>query len=126
MSYPKRAKGWRQITIDGRLFRWHFDGEVVDRTAPHPRETTAVLKLQGSASSGRQVRVTLSHWYSPWDFIGQLHRLNNEPPVVTARFAEQAIRFALDHGWEPDVAGEPLNMMYEDKAFSCANSANLS
>lgn len=105
MSYPKRAKGWRRLTVEGQSYRWHLKSAG---SAP------AQVRLQGDHSSGPQVVVTLHGWHDVWLFIGHFDKLGNNPPSITARFAAQVVRFARSHGWNPDKSGPPFYLDYEN------------
>lgn len=106
MSFPKKARGWRPVVVESRRFRWRFrSGE------------RAVLTLQGPASSGRQLIVTMPQWHDPWLFIGHAHLLRNEPQFITARFAAQAVSWALAQGWQAGQAGAALRAEYRDGEF---------
>jgi hypothetical protein len=111
MSYPKKAEGWRCITVESQRFRWRF---VAGDKASN-------LILQGSVSSSQQVIVTLTDWRDPWLFVGQTAVPENEPKVVTARFASQAISFALAQGWKPEETGPPMRVDYRDRSFNLSS-----
>ena len=108
MSYPKRAKGWRPITVDQRQFRW--------RLKIGSEEKGNSLHLQGSRSSGRQVVIALKGWFLLWDFVGHFDKLPNNPHEITPKFVSQCITFALMNGWEPEHSGSPLLLDYENNS----------
>jgi hypothetical protein len=96
------AESLRPITVDASQFRWRFDGALV--VVPMGR-------------SGPQLRVDWGwqDWLEP-DGPGP------EPSIVTPRFVAEAIRFALDHGWQPNVSGPPMVLGFERSSFSVAKS----
>lgn len=73
--------------------------------------------MQKGETSGRQAIIYMREWHDIW-----LHVKDklppNEPTIVTPRFAEQAIRFALANGWDPDQNGEIIRFGYSNKAFN--------
>lgn len=116
MSYPKKAKGWRNLTFDNRQFRWCF---VV-------QAENSLLKLQGSDSAGRQAIFTLQDWRDPWLSVGEIGVLPNEPKVFAAKFASQAVAFALQNDWKPEESGSAIHFEYKDGSFvSLQKAKNL-
>ena len=113
MSYPKKTKGWRNLTFHNQRFRWCF---VV-------KSENSVLKLQGSSSASQQVIVTLREWNDPWLAIGKTDNLPNKPRVITAKFVCEAVAFALQNDWQPNKTGEVLRFEYENNScqFSCVS-----
>lgn len=106
MSYPKRAKGWRTLTVNQRHFRWRLK-----IGAEYEHNT---VSLRGTSSSGRQVIINLKGWFFLWDFIGHVDKLPNNPHMITPKFVVQAINFALANGWEPEQSGSPIVLDYEN------------
>lgn len=105
MSYPKRKKGWRTITVNQRKFIWRLGIGV--------KNTNVVLR--GPLSSCRQVIIRLHGWYDIWNWpIGHFDKFPNNPPVITPKFAAQAIDFALKNGWQPNQSGVPIYLDYEN------------
>jgi hypothetical protein len=82
--------GLRPITVDGRCFRWRFDGRLV--VIPADR-------------SGPQLRVDWGwrDWLEP-------EGRGPEPSVVTPSFVAEAVRFALANGWQPERTGPPFRL----------------
>ncbi len=80
----------RPIVVDGQRFRWRFDGRLV--VIPEGR-------------SGPQLRVEWGwgDWLEPED-------PGAEPEIVTPRFVADAIRTALDLGWQVEKSGPPLHL----------------
>ena len=107
MSYPKKAKGWRNLTLHNQKFRWCFVAKAEN----------SLLKLQGSSSSNQQAIITLQNWRDPWLSIGETDALPNEPKVITAKFARQAVAFALQNGWKPEESGSAIHFDYKDGKF---------
>ena len=68
--------------------------------------------------SGPQLRVRWG-WRDFW--LEPPHGAGPEPQVVTPRFVAAAIRFALAHGWEPDVNGPPFLLDFNNDKFLVAN-----
>jgi hypothetical protein len=97
------ADGLRPITVDGRRFRWRFDG---------------LLVVIPAGRSGPQLRVDWGwrDWVEPQ---GQ----GPSPSVVTPRFVAEAIRFALTNGWQPAVSGPPLRLAFEGGSFQMASGS---
>jgi hypothetical protein len=113
MSYSQKAKGWRQLVVEHRQFRWRFI----------PGYAHSTLKLQGSKSSGQQAIFSLLDWSDPW----YLERVDpNEPSIITPRFATAAIGFALAHGWDPEIARQPLYLNYRARVFGLPESVRPS
>jgi hypothetical protein len=110
MSYLDKANGWRKIVVDDQQFRWHFSAG----------SKNSVLKLQGAVSSGQQVMITMADWQDPIFHIFQTGQ-GNEPAVITPKFANLAIKFALLEGWHPDEPGQALQIIYQDKIFTVDN-----
>lgn len=105
MSYPKKAKGWRILTLNNRQFRWKLVVEAEN----------SLLKLQGVRSSGQQAIATLVNWHDPWL---SLEKSPNEPVLVTSKLASRAIQFALENNWEPDEPGPPLHFEFKESSFA--------
>ena len=107
MSYPRRSKGWRTLTVEHQQFWWRFSTGV-----------TNILTLQGTASSSRQVVVTLRDWHDPWSCIGQAHlpqtSLKSSPPVLCAR-----LLISLWHmAGQPEQSDPPLHVDYRQGTFT--------
>ncbi len=107
MSYPKKAKGWRNLILDNQQFRWCLIAKAEN----------SLLKLQGSSSVSQQAIVSLREWRDPWLSIGQTDILPNKPKVVTAKFASQAVAFTLQNGWKPEESGSTVHFEYKDGNF---------
>jgi hypothetical protein len=107
MSYPKKTKSWRNLIFDDRQFRWCF---VL-------KAENSVLKLQGSSSSNQQAVVILRNWRDPWLNVGEFGVLPNEPKVITSKFANQAIAFALQNGWKPEESGSTIHFEFKNGKF---------
>jgi hypothetical protein len=107
MSYPKKAKGWRNLTFDNQQFRWCFVTQAKN----------SLLKLQGSSSASQQAIFTLQGWRDLWLSIGETDALPNEPKIITAKFASQAVAFALQNGWKPEESGSAIHFEYKDGNF---------
>ncbi|MEM0963492.1 MAG: hypothetical protein AAGK21_13255 [Bacteroidota bacterium] len=113
MSRPAKARGWRRMTVDGRPLRWRFAPQM------NPDESGATqLLLHGEDASAARAIVAMPLWIDPWAHIGVLR--SNDPPVVTARFASEAARAAIDAGWDPDARGPDMVLWYRDGTFSPA------
>jgi hypothetical protein len=106
MSYLDKANGWRKIVVDDQQFRWYFS----------VGSKNSVLKLQGAISDGQQVVITMPDWQDPIFHIFQTGQ-GNEPAVITPKFANLAIKFALLNGWHPAEAGQALAIIYQNKEF---------
>jgi hypothetical protein len=92
--------GLRPITVEGRRFRWRFDGRLV--IVPEGR-------------SGPQLRIDWGwrDWLEP-------QGVGPEPNVVAPRFVAEAIGFALSRGWQPTSTGSSLSLDYHDGEFSAS------
>lgn len=90
----------RQIMVDGRPFRWRFDGVLVVIPGDH---------------TGPQLVVDWEwrDWLEP-DGPG------DEPLVVTPGFVAAAVQFGLDHGWQPTGGGPPVRLGFQNGAFTVA------
>jgi hypothetical protein len=120
MTYPKKKKGFRTINVEGQEFRWHF----------RPSFDDSYLTLQGTVSSGGQLIVMLRDWQDPWFTIcgfhltddGHLLHLHtaaqNEPEIVTSKFARTAILYGIANGWKPNDRRPPLFCVYSQGIFS--------
>ena len=108
MSYPKKAKGWRNLTLENQQFRWRFI----------PKSENSILKIQSSSSSGKQAIFTLHEWRDVWITFGQSEILLNEPKVITPKFAAQAVIFALQNGWKPGENGSSVYFEFMDGKFT--------
>jgi hypothetical protein len=106
MSFPKKAKGWRSITVNQQQFRWRF--RLGDNSSP--------LTLQGHLSSGQRVIVRLEGWRDPWLSI-PYKQPPNVPAIITPKFVSEAIHFALTQGWKPEEAQPPLLINVINGAF---------
>ena len=104
MSYPKKAKGWRSLTLNNQQFRWRFILKAED----------SLLKLQASSSASQQAVIVLRNWRNPWLSTSVLP---NELKILTAKFASQAVEFALQNGWKPDKAGAAIRFEYTNEEF---------
>ncbi len=92
--------GLRPITVEGRRFRWRFDGRLVvipdDRSAPQLQVDWGWRDWLGADGPGP------------------------EPRMVTPRFVAEAISVALSQGWQPSAGGSPLSLNYRDGRFAAA------
>jgi hypothetical protein len=97
MTYPKRTKGFRSITVNGAPYRWCF----------HLGQNDSTVTLQGQESSGQQASVTLPGVGDPWLAMpkGEITR----PALVTPAIVRQIVKEALSRGWKPDKRIAPLN-----------------
>ena len=123
MSHPKKRHGFRAISVKGSAFRWRF----------HPCADNSHMTVQSATSSGRQLSIVLTGWRDPWLCLSGFNRVEgglvlhteaqNEPQVVTAKFAREAILHCLSAGWKPEERGPCLFCVYRGGAFSALSSS---
>lgn len=56
MALPKKSKGWRQITIDGTVYRWRFDAN----------ESKGWLTIRLDESGSPNHKIDLPNASDPW------------------------------------------------------------
>ena len=115
MGYASKKRDFKSIQVNTEKYRWCF--------------RHGSITLQSMDSSARQLEIVLVGWRDPWLCItgfqisedGQTLQLQtdavNEPQVVTAKFARQAISHGLEHGWNPDERGQRVYCAYKDLTF---------
>ena len=106
MSYTKRARGLRRITVQGTTFRWRFS----------PKERAGLLAVYGPTSGRQPLSVTLRGWHDPW--LGCPAARANEPAIIRPKFVRRAILYGLANGWLPGQVGAALCVDYENGSFS--------
>ncbi len=107
MTYPKKLRGWRAITIDEHRYRWKL----------WPSSPNSRLEVTGVRKGGQRLAVTLVDWQDPWLAIsgmevkeGSMTLLTaaaNIPEVIASSFVREIIEFGLRHGWNPEASGTP-------------------
>ena len=95
------AQRFRPITVEGRRLRWRFNERLV--VIPAKR-------------SGPQLYVSW-RWQ---DWLGPVGA-GAQPQTVTPRFVAEAVRFALGHGWQPEINGPPIALGFESGRFRVVN-----
>lgn len=102
MSYPKKTKGYRGITVEGIRYRWLL------RSGPEGSWVT----LQGTESGGQQAVVWLRGVPDFWlSFPGPATRIVNITPKLVRRMVQQA----LAQGWEPMQRGGMVSLDYVEE-----------
>lgn len=104
MTVPK-GKGYRQIIVAGRAFKWRFAKRIV-------------IVPEGA---GRQVLEVDLGWFDKW-----LHANDqvDQPPAfaplaITPAFVAEAIAFAVKGGWDENARGGRLLLKYTaEQGFS--------
>lgn len=91
------AAGLRPIAVEGRLFRWRFDGRLV------------------VVPEGRSGPVLFVEW--GWHDWLEPEGPGPEPRIVTPRLVAEAIAFALACGWQTEGTGAPLVLDYDGCGF---------
>jgi hypothetical protein len=110
MSYAKRTRGLRIITVQDVEFRWRF----------LPEENNSVLVIYGSTSGCQPLRVTLRGWRDAWLSVPSAN--TNEPSVIKPKFVSQAVIYGLANGWLPSQAGPSLCVSFKDGEFQVVNA----
>ena len=108
MNSPTKKRGFRAIKVDDECYSWRFSGEVDIRFNNSPKQSA--------------LRVNFG-WYDGWIHVNDEKRPPDfEPRVVTPKFVEQAIRFAVKNGWNRKRSVE-TKIFYRDRAFMMEMSA---
>lgn len=116
MTFPTKSKGFRSINVDGHKFYWKF--------SPSPENST--LKIYSETSKNTALTVELPDWIDPWHSINgfsidQEKKMNltttrvNEPAIITSKFAQESISFALKKGWNTNL--EKMTIQYKNNHF---------
>lgn len=103
MTYPKKAKGFRNITVNEVSYRWRLRMEQKDST----------VTLQGQESSGQQAIVTLRGVNDPWLAMPQT---KTDKFIVTPATIRQLINEALRRGWKPNERMAPIKFEFVPNA----------
>jgi hypothetical protein len=94
MARPKKKHGWRQISVRDTAFLWKFDANAEYR---HLR-----LGIQPEHAPNEAIEIVL---------------FENEPHIVTPKFVQQAIEFALDNGWLGAQKVEKMSVIFAPPKF---------
>jgi hypothetical protein len=113
MAKPKKTKALRTLVVDDKRIRWRISINAL---------RTAVV-LQGDLLNGQQAVITIHDWDDPWDTTGEVRLLPNDPEAITAKFVRDSARFALENGWLPEQAGQPMLIDYRGGAYSLPQPA---
>ncbi|MEO1049913.1 MAG: hypothetical protein AAFX87_04790 [Bacteroidota bacterium] len=103
MTKPKKKRGFRKIVVDGIQYNWRLDNEVV------------ILPDEISCS-----RLTVDFgFYDPWLYVNDKENEPEafEPRLVTPKFIEACIRFALSVGWLKGGENQLLEIVYRKGVF---------
>ena len=87
MAFPK--KDTRRLTVDGVPYQWHLDADWDSRN----RWIVVGRKIPGA---GQLLMINPYHH----DFL------------PTRGAVSRAVRFALDHGWNPESRSAPLRLTF--------------
>jgi hypothetical protein len=114
MSYPRKRRGRRTITIDEHRYRWKL----------WPSSPNSRLEVTGIKNGCQRLEVTLFGWQDPWLAISGMKveaggmtlftDTANVPAVIASGFVRELIEFALSHGWTPEAPAVPLRVAYND------------
>ncbi|WP_199565430.1 hypothetical protein [Spongiactinospora rosea] len=104
MAIPKKAA--RLITVDGTVFRWRVRRKPTYCQGNGWGPMTFAVELAGA--SGRVLLVSLP-CSRPDAWSGE-RTMAIRPALVTA-----TIRMALDHGWDPQQAGNACELALTDE-----------
>ena len=118
MTRPAKKRGFRQITINDKAYRWKL----------YPGADESTLKVATAEEGGQVLIVQLSDWRDPWLNISGFHMENtalvlhtdaqNEPAIISPKFVHSAILYALAQGWTPkSIQADPLHIRYQDQKF---------
>lgn len=88
MSYAAKAKGFRNITVEGARYRWRFV----------PGKDDSAVTLQGSESGFQQAIATLRGFRDPWLAFPDRP---GKSALISPQVVRQMIRHALSAGWQP-------------------------
>lgn len=80
MALPKKKKGWRKITIDGKIYRWKFSAD----------ETSGWLTVRLDESGSPNFRIDLPGISDPWLRFQDGQTL--EFTSITPKIVAEAIR----------------------------------
>ena len=100
MAWPNKLRGWRNINIDGRPFKWRFDGTLDVLASPQ----------------GQRLRV---HW-PPAAAGWVLDTAPSEPFIIKPSFVREAALSAINAGWSPDASGGIFSVEYLHPVFQVA------
>lgn len=103
MALPKKKRGFRTIIVKSHAFQWNMIGHVEIR-----------------AASQKANRLMVDYgWFDEWLYINDPHNKPDafEPKIVTPKFVQLAIEFALDHGWDMEKKVGVFKMTFEAGVF---------
>ena len=116
MTTPRRKKGFRTISVDGRGWRWRLEAGQSGR-----------LTVYGADSASARLVVELPG-FDPWLSISEVRVIGrtlelstsakNEPALVTPAFVRAAILAGLAQGFRPELRGREFLLRFQDGAFS--------
>ena len=100
MSYATKAKGFRNITVEGVGYRWRFAANNEDSS----------VTLQGSESGFQQAVAILRGLRDPWLAFSE-----GDATFVTIspKMVRSMVRRALADGWQPSRRAKPMKFDFE-------------
>ena len=107
MTLPNKKRGFRQITVDLKSYRWRSirEGAIVIRADIKPRN---------------QLIINID-WEDPWllDRANiHLHHLHPCSSPVTPNFVAMAIEESIKLGWQPESNITKFNVNYQAGKFT--------
>lgn len=100
MSYATKAKGFRNITVDGVRYRWRFAAGKDDSS----------VTLHSGESGGQQAVAVLRGLRDPWLAFSDG---GAKFTTISPRTVGRMIRRALAAGWEPTRRAAPMRFDFE-------------
>ncbi|WP_216319609.1 hypothetical protein [Deinococcus aestuarii] len=110
MALTKKRRNFRSIVVADQPYRWRFTSK-----------NTGFLTVVQESGGGQRLVVALPEWQDPWLHVGNELR-PNDPARITPVFAEQAIRRALELGWQPAAAGSTFELEFVNGRFRVSGS----
>jgi len=104
MAQPNKKRGFRLIKVKSIDFSWRFSG---------------FIDVRPGNNKGNVLTIDFG-WYDVWEFVNDKE---NEPPefepqIVTPKFVNASIKFALNNGWNIEHENLQFRVIYKDKIYT--------
>ncbi len=121
MAYPKKKRGFREITVNGVTYRWRVSYAQYSGLANPIAIGISVLGPKSSKqplSYSLHSSFTVIYQYKNGRFLITDFVPNPDAPAsITPRFVRQAILYGLEHGWTPDKRADALSFEWNKNMF---------
>lgn len=114
MARPKKKREFRKIVVDQHSYQWRFN---------YGRSDGLLEILADDHSSARGQRLTVEWGWVDWFEPEYQSAPPFDPHIVTPRFVQMAIQFAVNAGWQPRAAGADFALTYKGNEFTVTEKA---